>query len=297
MRKNNIKPDSELIVEKPCDLLEYLLLKIENKSKNNIKSLLSRGNISVDGKVTTKYNYRLNIGQKVTIKWFQIYDKNYKEVLDILYEDNEIIVINKPAKLLTISDDNNQYNTAYSMVMNYVKRNNRGNKIFIVHRLDRDTSGVLLIAKNENIKYLLQDNWNNLLMNRGYIAVVEGKIEKDSETIKSWLKETSTKLVYSSNVKGDGKEAITHYHSIKSNNKYTLLEISITTGRKNQIRVHMKDIGHPVVGDKKYGSTSNPIKRLGLHAHILEFKHPITKKVMRFETSVPNEFESLFGLR
>ncbi len=288
------KKDSVFIVESESLLLPFLLLNVKNKSKNNIKSQLARGNVLVGGKSITKHDYMLQKGQKVIIKWSQIYDKDYEEVLDIIYEDKDIIVINKPAGLLSVSTNNEHKNTVYHMVMTYLKRNNLKNRIYIVHRLDRETSGVLLLAKNEKIKFALQDNWSELVSIRGYIAIVEGNVEQDEGIIKSWLKETSTLLVYSSHKTGDGQEAITHYKKIRSRGKYSLLDIRLDTGRKNQIRVHMKDIKHSIVGDKKYGSKLDPLKRLGLHANILEFKHPLSKKIMHFEAPIPEEFKSLF---
>ncbi|MDD2203277.1 MAG: RluA family pseudouridine synthase [Bacilli bacterium] len=288
------KKDSVFIVESESLLLPFLLLNVKNKSKNNIKSQLARGNVLVGGKSITKHDYMLQKGQKVIIKWSQIYDKDYEEVLDIIYEDKDIIVINKPAGLLSVSTNNEHKNTVYHMVMTYLKRNNLKNRIYIVHRLDRETSGVLLLAKNEKIKFALQDNWSELVSIRGYISIVEGNVEQDEGIIKSWLKETSTLLVYSSHKTGDGQEAITHYKKIRSRGKYSLLDIRLDTGRKNQIRVHMKDIKHSIVGDKKYGSKLDPLKRLGLHANILEFKHPLSKKIMHFEAPIPEEFKSLF---
>lgn len=295
MQKNNFKPNTDIIVNEQIGLLDFLLKNINGKSKNNIKSLLVRSNIFVDNKMITKHDYQLHQGQKVTIKWNQINNKEKNDVIDILYEDNDIIVINKPAGLLSIATDNEKEITAYHLATDYVKRKNPKNRVFIVHRIDRDTSGVLLIAKNEAIKHLFQDNWDDLVLTRSYIAVVEGKITNESDTIKSWLKETSTKLVYSTNKTNDGKEAITNYKRLKYNSKYSLLDVNITTGRKNQIRVHMKDIGHCIIGDKKYGARTNPIKRLGLHANVLELKHPLTKKVMRFEAQIPGTFLKLFS--
>lgn len=294
MKLSNYKTNQELIVENKSLLLKYLLFKITNKSKNNIKSQLTRGNILVDGKVITKHDYMLQPGQKITVKWAQIHDKHHKDVLDIIYEDDDIIVINKPVGLLSIATNDEKINTVYYMVMNYLKQKKSRNYIFVVHRLDRDTSGVLLFAKNERIKFALQDNWNNLVTKRGYTVIVEGKMKKDTDTIKSWLKETKTFLVYSSNRKGDGQEAITHYRRIRESGKYSMLDINIDTGRKNQIRVHMKDINYSIIGDKKYGSRNNPLNRLGLHAHILEFKHPFTKEIMHFKAPVPEEFMKLF---
>lgn len=213
--------------------------------------------------------------------------------MNIVYEDSEIIVINKPSGLLSVSTLKESENTLFHQVYTYLKQKHKNNKVFIVHRLDKDTSGLVLFAKNEKMKYLLQDNWDKLVINREYIAVVEGVV-KNTKTIKSWLKETEALVSYSSLKPNDGKLAITNYKSLTTNKSFSLLEIHILTGRKNQIRVHMKDNGSPIVGDKKYGAKTNPIKRLGLHANKLELIHPITKKVMVFETKIPNEFIRMF---
>lgn len=218
-----------------------------------------------------------------------------KKKLDILYEDKEIIVINKPAKKLTIATDKEQNRTLYHEVREYIKKQNPKNKVFIVHRLDKDTSGVILFAKNEKLKKLLQDNWDYLTVKREYIAVVEGKPKHKKDIIKSYLAESKTLQVYSTDNPKKGKLAITEFEVIASNKSYSKLKINIKTGRKNQIRVHMSDIGCPIVGDKKYKSKTNPLNRLGLHASTLEIKHPITKKIMRFDAKVPKIMELMFG--
>jgi 23S rRNA pseudouridine1911/1915/1917 synthase len=282
---------NEMIVSNEDTLLNYLLTNIKNKSKNNIKTLLKNNNIFVNNKSTTKYDYPLKKGDIIEIRYSV--EVNDRTKIDIIYEDDDIIVINKPAGLLSIATDNEKEMTAYSLVSSYLKNRNKNSKVFIIHRIDKDTSGVLMLSKKESIKDIFQDNWNDIVKKRGYIAVVEGKITKDG-TVKSWLKETKTNLVYSSNREGDGKEAITNYHVIKSNDNYSLLEVDIKTGRKNQIRVHMKDINHSIIGDKKYGSTIDPLKRLGLHANVLELIHPLTKKTLHFETQVPSNFYKLF---
>lgn len=218
-----------------------------------------------------------------------------KKKLDIIYEDKEIIVVNKPAKKLTIATTKEQNRTLYHEVREYVKKQNPKNKIFIVHRLDKDTSGVILFAKNEKIKKLLQDNWDYLTVNREYLAIIEGIPKNKKDIIKSYLMETKTLQVFSTKDSKKGKLAITEYEVLKSNKSYSLLKINIKTGRKNQIRVHMSDINHPIVGDKKYNSKTNPLNRLGLHAKTLEIKHPITKKVMSFTAKVPKVMEIMFG--
>jgi len=211
---------------------------------------------------------------------------------NIIYEDKEIIVIDKPAGMLSVSTDKQDENTAYRLVNDYL-RNKRG-RVWIVHRLDRETSGVMLFAKSEQIKLKLQDNWDNMAIKRGYIAVVEGRVKVPEKVITSWLKQTKSLLVYSSNREGDGKLAITNYKVLQTAKNYSLLELTLETGRKNQIRVHMKDIGHPVTGDKKYGAVKNPLHRLGLHASVLTVKHPATGEEIKFESPLPEAFTKLF---
>lgn len=217
-----------------------------------------------------------------------------KKKLSIIYEDNDILVVNKPSNLLSISTDNEKEKTLFHEAFTYIKAKNKNNKIFIVHRLDKGTSGLLVFAKSEAIKKTLQDNWETIVKLRQYVAIVEGVPQKPSDRILNYLKETKTLLVYESNKK-DGKLAITNYRTIATNGSFTLLAIELETGRKNQIRVHMAGIGHPIIADKKYGSKTNPIRRMGLHANKLIIEHPRTKKEMIFETDIPNQFLSLIN--
>lgn len=215
-----------------------------------------------------------------------------KDKLDIIYEDKFIIVVNKPAHLLTIATSKEKERTLYHKVLEYEKKKNKNNKIFVVHRLDKDTSGLVLFAKDEKTKKVLQDNWDKV--KRKYIAVVEGKVEKKSATIKSYLKENNNFVTYSTSDK-NGKLAITKYILLNTSKAYSLLDVEIFTGRKNQIRVHMNDQGHSIIGDKKYGAKTNPLKRLGLHAYYLEFTHPTTKKLITLETKYPAHFVNMFS--
>lgn len=268
------------------ELYSYLRKVITNKSKNNIKSLLKNGCVIVNNQVITKYNYVLSKGDVIEInKNKKLIDNN----LSIIYEDNNIIVVDKPSKLLTISNKNEKENTLYRMVSDYLKKDKK--KVFVIHRLDFDTSGVIMFAKNEKIQKLYQDNWNKLAKVREYYAVVEG-ITNDKGHIESYLKQTKTLLVYSSKNK-DGYFAITDYEKIANNDKYSLLKINIFTGRRNQIRCHMHDINHPIVGDNRYLSKTNPINRLALHASRLIITDPITKNDFIFISNIPNEFYSL----
>lgn len=284
---------TRLSVTAPNELMKFLLEKLPDQGRNNIKSLLTHRQVMVDGQVQSQYNHPLQIGQEVVIKWSLVRDDEAIKGLKIIYEDAEIIIIDKPAGLLSMASDKEKVLTAYHQLTDHVRLSNPENRIFIVHRLDRDTSGVMMFAKNEEIKHLLQDDWKEVVVDRAYVAVVEGRVSQKDGTIRSWLKESKTKLMYSSSQPGDGLEAVTHYKVLQASADYSLLEIRLETGRKNQIRVHMKELGHSIIGDKKYGATSNPIGRLGLHAHILAFRHPISGELMRFETEVPKKFSRL----
>lgn len=211
-----------------------------------------------------------------------------KNRLDIIYEDKSILVVNKPSHLLTISTKNEKENTLFHKVYLYCNRKNQ--KVFIVHRLDRDTSGLIVFAKNERIKKILQDNWNDT--KREYIAIVNGIVENKEKTLKNYLGETKTLRTYVTDAK-NGVVALMHYRRVKTSEQYSLLDIELITGRKNQIRVQLNEIGHPILGDKKYGEAPDPIRRLCLHAYKLEFEHPVTHQHLSFETDVPNSFVNL----
>lgn len=210
--------------------------------------------------------------------------------LKIIYEDKYLIIVNKSAGEFTISRDNHYDNNLYDEVKTYVKKQNPKNKIFIVHRLDKDTSGLVLFAKNEKVKYDLQRNWQNV--ERKYYAVVSGKLNEKNVTLKDLLYETKSLDVVVTNIKKIGKLAITNFNVIENNNKYSLLDINIETGRRNQIRVQLANIGHPIIGDKKYGKVK--YKRMMLEAYYLKFVHPVTKKVCYAELPLNNDFEKLF---
>ena len=287
--KKNYQNLKQYKVNKECELLEFLLETFKNQSRNSVKSLLSSHRVSVDGAPTSQFNFKLYPEDTVIISNAPIRRKT-RSNLPIIYEDDDIIVINKPSGLLSIASDNEKSSTAYRMLSDYVQQKDKHNRIFVVHRLDEDTSGVLMVAKNVKIQQALQNNWNDIVKKRGYYAIVEGEMEKRSDTIKSYLKKNSQNLMYSSKKAGDGQLAITHYKVIKSNGTYSLLDVNIDTGRKNQIRVHLGEKGHYIIGDDKYGKPANPIKRLGLHAYELDLIHPFTGKLMKFTSPMPKEF-------
>ena len=274
------------IVKENEILIEFLKKMFSNLSKNSVKSLLHNEKVFVNGNMTTKYNYELNVGDVVEIR-----EKVAKNI-DIIYEDKDIIVINKPSGLLTVATEKEKNKTAYHLVMEYLKKKNKNNRIFIIHRLDKDTSGIIMFAKNERAKHLYQDNWNDIVKKRCYYAVIDGKMENKEGTIKSYLKENGN-MVYSVKDRS-GKLAITEYKVLKERKNISLLDINLKTGRKNQIRVHMKENKTPILGDLKYGEKSKLINRLALHAYKLELINPVMKKLLTFEINMPNEFKTLF---
>ncbi|KGK91053.1 pseudouridylate synthase [Desulfosporosinus sp. HMP52] len=285
---------TRLEVTEPVELMKFLMTKFPEKSRKDIKSLLAHRQISVGSEITSKFDYPLQEGQQVVVNWNKVLIEKQPEGLNIVYEDPYLIIIEKQAGLLSIATDSEKEQTAYSILSDHVKKRDPKNKIFVLHRLDRETSGVMMFAKSEKIQQMMQKSWKETVLERTYVAVVEGSVNKEEGTITSWLTESKAFIMYSSRTPNGGQKAITHYKVLKKNKHYSLLEVNLETGRKNQIRVHMKDIGHSVIGDKKYGSTKQPIARLGLHARVLAFKHPISGEEVRYEASIPKEFLNLF---
>ena len=293
MNKNHPKTYE---VKQPGELLAFLIEHMPHLSRNAVKSILSRGEVALDGRAVTAYNTPLQPGQAVAIlPKGQLAAKAALVGLSILYEDNDILVIAKEAGLLSIASAKETEATAYHQLSEHVRRDNPRSRIFIVHRLDRDTSGVMMFAKSEKIQQELQNTWQDRVSERTYIALVEGQVKRSEGVIESWLKESKALKMYSSRYPNDGQHAITHYKLLQAGRDYSLLEAELETGRKNQIRVHMQDLGHPVAGDKKYGAKSNPIGRLGLHAKTLAFQHPATGEQMRFEAPTPKLFMRPFS--
>jgi 23S rRNA pseudouridine1911/1915/1917 synthase len=277
-------------VNQPCQILEFLESVFQGKSKTNIRQMLKHGTVFVDGAPISRPDHWLRAGQKVSIGASSSAKPINLFGIPILYEDNSIVVVDKPAGLLTVGTEKEKTNTAYSLLSSYVKTQSKSNKIFIVHRLDRDTSGILVFARNTDIRDVLQERWHNENYQREYAALVCGKATPTEGIVESWLKENANLQMYSSSREGDGQHAITHYSLNQQNDQYSLLKVVPETGRRNQIRVHLSDIGFPIVGDKRYGKGENPIGRLGLHATMLSFIHPVSGKTMKFESNIPTAF-------
>lgn len=282
-----------LKVSEPCELMTFLMNKFSGISRTAAKSLLAKRQVMVDNKITTQYNFELRPGMKVTVSKEKGKKEFTSSLLKLVYEDPYIIVIDKREGLLSIGTDKQKERTAHSILNEYVQRSGKNRRVFIVHRLDKDTSGLMVFAKDEKTKFTLQDYWDEIVIDRKYVAVLSGEIEKDFGTITSWLKDNKMFVTYSSMSNNGGDKAITHYKTIKRANGYSLVELELETGRKNQIRVHMQDLKHPVIGDVKYGDGNNPIGRLALHAFKLKFYHPITGEIMSFEVPYPSAFRKL----
>ena len=279
------------IVKSAGTLLPYITDMLGGQSKSSIKSVLKHGKVFVNGKSVTHFDTPLNVGDEVFIS----HEKGRVEFnhpqLKLVWEDDELIVVDKGEGLLSVSDSPTQERTAYFLLTQYVKKINPRNRIFILHRLDKGTSGLMMFAKNPEIQEYLRANWHKMITRRTYVALIEGIPEKKEDTIVTYLAENSRMKVYCTDPE-NGKEAISHYNVVKSNDKHSLLEIDLETGRKNQIRAQMEYIGHPVAGDPKYSAQTDPAKRLMLHARRLFFIHPATGMEMRFETPIPKIFNA-----
>lgn len=289
------KPESiRFKVKQEAELMKFLIESLPHKNRNNIKTMLKKRQVVVNGTAISQFNHVLKPGDSIELSRRPAESAVKMPGVVIVHEDEHVIVVNKNAGLLTIATEKEKRDTVYSMLSSYVKSQDRGNKIFIVHRLDRETSGLMLFAKSKEIKDLIQETWTQTVAERTYLAVVEGQLDPPEGTHSSYLFESKAFIVYSSQNPEKGQHAITNYSTLKVNEALSLLKVNLETGRKNQIRVHMKDLGHPIIGDKKYGATMNPIRRLGLHAWVLAFNHPVTGKKLRFETSIPGSFLKLF---
>ena len=302
------KQDTSYRVEAPAELLPFLLTKMGGMTRTSVKQLLGQRRVKVNNAIQTRHDTPLRKGDLITIESGRGNAELRHPKLRIIYEDDALIVVEKKNGLLTVPyNPKSTETTALSILKDYVKKQSRQASVYVVHRLDRETSGVLVFAKSPELQEYMRTYWRQLVSKRTYVALVEGKLQKREGTITSWLTEDDrTAMVYSSPTNNGGQKAITHYQVVKESTlqsddtaltaEYSLVELNLETGRTNQIRVHMASMGHPVVGDRKYGNgnESSPIDRLCLHARTLEFIHPMTEKKVRFEASTPKEFARIF---
>ena len=283
MRSNLYKTSNDYaqyVVTEESPLLEYLMETLDD-SRTKIKASLRGTGIKVNGKIVTQYNFPLKPGMKISVSRKKENNTFKSKYLKIVYEDRWIIVIEKNCGILSMAAGHSSLNVK-TVLDDYL------------HRLDRDTSGLMIYAKDYETEQVLERNWHNIVYDRRYVAVVSGEIVEDGGTIANWLKDNKAYITYSSQTDNGGKFAVTHFNVLARTTEHTLVEFKLETGRKNQIRVHSADIGHPVCGDTKYGNGDNPLPRLCLHAYILCFYHPVTGERLEFETPIPASFNKLF---
>lgn len=296
------KQDTVLKVAEPAQLMDFLIAKMGGMAKSSVKQLLGQRRVKVGNAVQTRHDFSLRSGDVVTVSSGRGNSQLTHPKLKIVYEDDDLIVVNKQPGLLTVAaTPGSSETTAFSILRAYVKKQNARAGIYVVHRLDRETSGLLVFARSEELQHYMREYWRELVQERTYIALAEGVLKPAEGKITTWLTEDKRNtVVYSSPVDDGGDIAITNYKTLRvssqpsafSNQLYSLVELHLETGRTNQIRVHLASKGCPVVGDRKYGhgNESSPIDRLCLHAKVLAFIHPVTEKTVRFESPVPKEF-------
>lgn len=283
----------EIPVREEQILIDFLLKQM-GISRNRAKDLLAGRAISVNRKLTTRHDTKLQIGEVVRISRHRQKTMLVNKYVKIVYEDKDLVVIEKSEGILSMASSPKQY-CIKNVLDEYFEKRHFKCTAHVVHRLDRETSGLMIYAKNIETAKMLEENWQEAVYDRRYVALLCGEMKEEGGTIKSWLKESKSFITYSSPTDNGGKLAITHYHRLRSSKNLSLVEMKLETGRKNQIRVQMADLGHPVAGDLKYGNGYNPIHRLALHAYRLNFIHPKTHENMVFETPTPLEFTKVFN--
>ena len=278
----------------PVQLIAFIMEKMHGMSRNRAKALISNRVVFVNNTITTHPLAELKPGDVVQLDRSKHKKSFHCKELDIVFEDPYLFIIDKHPGLLSMSNNSRQQ-TVQTVLNRYLEKGGGRNTSHLVHRLDRDTSGLMVYAKDVQTQQSLINGWQQLVSDRRYLALVKGEFEQPRGRVQSWLTEDKKFITHSSPVDNGGKYAVTHYNVLASSNGYSLVECELETGRKNQIRVHMAQLGHPVVGDRKYGSDEDPMRRLGLHAYMLCFTHPVTGKHLRFETPVPFCFEKLLN--
>lgn len=290
-RRDNVQ---RITIDQPCTLIEAAQKVLTDHSASKIKSMLKHNQFAVNGMPSTKYNRPIEPGDELQINFDGSFRTFSSPNLKIVYEDDDIIVVDKAYGVLSTSAGRNTTGTVYSIMRDYVKQNNEKARVFVVHRLDRDTSGLMILARSQKAREKMVENWSNIVSRRLYVAVAEGLMEKDSGTVRNFLVDDENNYeVHETDDSKLGQLAVTKYATLERGQRNSLVELEMRTGRKNQIRVHLRGLGHPVSGDRKYGGHSNPIRRLALHATIIEMQHPVTGKAMRFESPVPDNFLTL----
>ena len=281
-------------VSADASLLDFLIANVTGWSRTKVKAVLRGRGVKVDGKIVSQFDFKLNLGMKVDVSKHKSETSILKSrYVKLVYEDRYLIVIEKSVGILSMAAGHSSLNVK-SVLDDYFHKSRQRCSAHVVHRLDRDTSGLMVYAKDMQTEQILEHEWHDIVFDRRYVAVVSGEVEQEGGTITSWLKDNKAYFTYSSPVDNGGKYAVTHFHTLARTTEHSLVEYRLETGRKNQIRVHSADMGHPVCGDVKYGNGDDPLRRLCLHAYRLCFYHPVTGEPLEFETPIPFTFRSLF---
>lgn len=280
-------------VEEDAQLLDWLIANLKGLSRNKVKDTLHGRGIKVNGKIVTQFDYPLTRGMKISVSKSKKNDTFKSRYVNLVYEDPYLVVIEKKPGILSMAAGHKSLNVK-TVLDDYFRQTKQRCTAHVVHRLDRDTSGLMVYAKDMQTEQTLEHEWHNIVYDRRYVAVVSGEMEENEGTIANWLKDNKAYVTYSSPVDNGGKYAVTHFHVLDRTTEHSLVEYKLETGRKNQIRVHSADMNHPVCGDVKYGNGDDPIHRLCLHAYMLHFFHPVTRARMEFETPIPSQFRMLF---
>lgn len=281
-----------ITVKDNAPLLEYLINNV-SESRSKLKATLQGRGIAVNGKMVTQFDYQLKAGDKIIISRHKKQNQFKSRYVKIVYEDRWLVVVEKNIGILSMAAGHSSLNVK-SVLDDYFLKSRQKCRAHVVHRLDRDTSGLMVYAKDIETEQILEHNWHQIVYDRRYVAVVSGEMEQDNGTIANWLKDNKAYITYSSPTDNGGKYAVTHFQVLNRTTEHSLVEYKLETGRKNQIRVHSADMGHPVCGDVKYGNGDDPLHRLCLHAYMLCFTHPVTGEPMEFSTPIPTAFRSLF---
>ena len=271
--------------------LPFLLQVLAPRSRTDIKSVLSHSHVKVNGTATTQFDQPLAPGDEVLINFTHPFLSLNSRMVRLMYEDPDIVVIEKQSGLLTVPAGQTREKTAQKIVDDYLYASDGHSHAYVCHRLDQYTSGILIFAKNSQVQQMFRDSWTSYVVERRYLAVCEGVPADPEGEVRSYLAENSAMKVYSTDDPEKGKLSVTRYKVLKTQGDYSQVDIQLLTGRKNQIRVHMSDLGCPIAGDRKYGAKTNPIGRLMLHNYVLQFFHPITRENLRFELPIPKNFE------
>lgn len=294
MQRNSQSSFTSFRVEEASTLLPFIMKSLSGISRTKAKFLLAGGGVRVNRRVVTQFDYALNPSDQVEINKRKPREELRSRFVDIVYEDAHVVVVEKKPGILSMAASHHAFSVK-TVLDEYFHRSRQKCAAHVVHRLDRDTSGLMVYAKTIMAEQILEHNWHEIVTDRRYVALVSGRLNEKEGTVESWLKDNKAFFTYSSPTDNGGKYAVTHFRTLWANASYSLVELKLETGRKNQIRVHMQDLGHPVCGDVKYGNGDNPIGRLALHAFRLDFYHPVTQELLHFETPIPQTFVNVFS--